>query len=115
VVRAPTVVAFYPGNASTAIDSTTDMATALDDFFYYFGPAQGSLEALGFQVTGIGSQTLRLVDGGKTIIFTVPKDSAELGYYFIAPGRPAVVYYGVQTGTDLVDAAKQYLRGNTRR
>jgi hypothetical protein len=57
----------------------------------------------------VGSRTLHVVDGGRATTFRVPRDSADLGFYFVAPGRDPAVYYGAQTDADLIDFARVYL------
>ena len=108
-VVGPTLIAFYPASATTLIDSSSDDATALDDFGYHLASAHDSLRALGFRVVSVGSRTLHVVHGATATTFRVPRDSADLGFYFVAPGRDPVVYYGAQAEDALIDAAHAYL------
>ena len=108
-VTGPTLIAFYPPGASTAIDAGDDEATALDDFGYHLASAIDSLRALGVRVESVGSRVLHVVQGGRTTVFTVPRDSADIGYYLVAPGQAPVVYHGVMADVDLIDAAQRYL------
>lgn len=108
-VRGPTLIAFWPPNAQAALDSGGDAATALDDFGYYLASADSALRALGFRVASVGGPTLHLITGARTATFLVPRDSADPGYYIVAPGQPPAISYGVQTDADLVDAARRYL------
>ena len=114
-VRGPTMVVFWPAQAQAAIDSGGDDATALDDFGFYRASADSALRALGVHMVNIEGSRFHLVSGDRTIEFGVPRDSAPLGYYLIAPGRAPTVLYGVQTDVDLVDAARQYLAGSASR
>lgn len=110
-VTGPTLIAFYPPNAAALIDSAGDAATALDDFGFHLASATDSLRTLGVRVTSIGSRTLHVVSDGATTVFRVPPNSVDLGYYFVAPGRPARVEYGARTDADLIDAAREHLLG----
>jgi hypothetical protein len=110
-VTGPTLIAFYPPSASALIDAGDDQATALDDFGYHLASATDSLRALGVRVVSVGSRVLHVVDGARTTVFAVPRDSADLGYYLVAPGRAPVVYHGVRADVELLDAAHEYLRG----
>jgi len=109
-VTGPTLIAFYPPNAAALIDAGGDAATALDDYGYHLASATDGLRALGVQVVSVGSRVLHVVQDGRPIVFTVPPDSADLGYYFAAPARAPAVYYGVRTDSDLLETAHQYLR-----
>ena len=108
-VVGPTLIAFYPASATAEIDSSSDEATALDDFGYHLASAHDSLRALGFRIVSVGSRTLTVVNGGATTTFRVPRDSADLGFYYVAPGRDPVVYYGAQAEDALIDFAHAYL------
>ncbi len=108
-VTGPTLIAFYPPSAATVIDAGDDAATALDDFGYHLASAIDSLRALGVRVESVGSRVLHVVQGGRTTVFTVPRDSADIGYYLVAPGQAPVVYHGVLADADLIDAAQRYL------
>jgi hypothetical protein len=107
-VTGPTLIAFFPPEASALLDSGGDDATALDDFGYHLASATDSLRALGVRVVGVGSRTLHVVADRQTTHFRVPQDSAEIGYYFVAPGRRPLVAYGVLTDSELIDAARQH-------
>jgi hypothetical protein len=108
-VTGPTLIAFLPPNAGALLDSAGDAATALDDFGYYLASASDSLRALGVRVVSVESRTLHVVVDGRTTVFRVARDSADLGYYLVAPGRAAVVRYGAQTDADLIDAVREHL------
>ena len=110
-ITGPTLIAFFPPDVSAQIDAGGDEATALDDFGHHLASATDSLRALGVRVVGVGTRTLHVVQDGRTNVFAVPRDSADLGYYLVAPGRPPLVQYGVLSDTDLVDVAQEYLRG----
>lgn len=108
-VTGPTLIAFYPPSAAAVIDAGDDAATALDDFGYHLASAIDSLRVLGVRVESVGSRVLHVVQGGRTTVFTVPRDSADIGYYLVAPGQAPVVYHGVLADADLIDAAQRYL------
>lgn len=113
VVDGPTLVAFYV--LPTHADSAGEVDAALDDYGYYLAEADSSLRVLGFRVQVVPSRTIHLVAGRDTAVFTVPPDSADIGYYFVAPGRAPAVFYGVQVGDQLVAEARAYLRPGTPR
>lgn len=114
-VRGPTLVAFWPARAQAALDSGGDDATALDDFGYHLASADSALRALGFRIVGVEGRRFHLVSGGWAAAFAVPADSADVGYYMIAPGRAPAVSYGVRTDDDLVATARQYLAAGAGR
>lgn len=114
-VRGPTLVAFWPAHAQAVLDSGGDGATALDDFGYHLASADSTLRALGFHVASVEGRRFHIVANGQTTTFVVPRDSAELGYYLIAPGRAPAISYGVQTDADLAETARQYLSAGGRR
>jgi hypothetical protein len=108
-------VAFWPAHAQAVIDGGGDGATALDDFGYHLASADSTLRALGFRVVSVEGPRFHVVSGGRATVFAAPRDSADLGYYLIAPGRAPTVFYGVQTDADLVQAARQYLAADVGR
>ena len=108
-IQGPTLVAFYPQVTQAQIDSSEDLATVLDDFSYHLSTAMDSLRLLGITVDDRPTGRLQLLDGGRRRQFLPAKDSADVGYVFLAPGRADRVYYGVMTNADLVAAAHAYL------
>jgi hypothetical protein len=114
-VRGPTLVAFWPTDAAAVLDSGGADASALDDFGHYLSAADSGLRSLGVRVVNVGGRTFHLITGGGAAAFTVPRDSSDIGYYLVAPGRPPVVYYGVQTDDDLLAAAQRYTLGRRER
>ena len=109
-IQGPTLVAFYPQVTQAQIDSSEDLATVLDDFSYHLSTAMDSLRALGITVEDRPTGRLQLLDGGRRRQFLPAKDSADVGYVFLAPGQAEKVYYGVMTNADLVEAAHAYLK-----
>jgi hypothetical protein len=112
-VRGPTLIAFV-GPTSTADSGNADLAEALGDFSYHLGTADSSLRSLGFRITVLESRRFYVVRGARVDTFTVPKDSADIGYYLVAPARAPAVSYGVQTNSDLIDAARHYIQVKAR-
>jgi hypothetical protein len=109
-ISGPTLIAFSPPSTSAAADSSHDVETAMDDFGYYLTSALDSLRAAGVRVVSVESRTLHVIDAGRATAFRVPSDSAELGYYLVAPGRAAEVQYGAQSDIDLIEWTRRYLR-----
>jgi hypothetical protein len=105
----PTLIAFSPVVTQAQVDSSEDLATVLDDFAYYLGAAQDSLHALGFKIVDVPYGTIHLFDKSGSRNITPARDSADVGYVFVAPGRPDRVFYGVMTNMDLAEAGHRFL------
>lgn len=105
VVHRPTIVAFFPPVTQSELrDQETN--EALSDFQFYAERVRDPLRKAGieFQVVYGHSFSVRL---GKTIT-TFRPGKADVGYYFIGPGRKPRVEYGVVTDVDLLKLAEQY-------
>ena len=113
-VRGPTLIGFVPANADAAVITDPDLGEALDDFEWHLRTADSTLRNLGFRITVVGGRRFYVVRGARVDTFTVPKDSADIGYYMVAPRRAAAMSYGVLTNSDLVEEARTYLQASTR-
>jgi len=116
VVTGPTLVAFFPSNTQARVDADSgDFATATDDFMYYLGNAQDSLAARGVKVEVRIADTLTLETpgaNGRRWQWVPQKDSSEVGYYLVTPGKAPLILYGVQVTEDLLEAVDRQ-RGAT--
>ena len=108
-VRGPTLVTFYPTVTQAQVDSNEDLATVLDDFSFHSSAARDSLLALGFTIVDHPPGIIRVIDGAVARDIALARDSAEVGFVFVAPGRRDRVLYGVTTSTDLIDAGHKFL------
>jgi len=115
LVHGPTLIAFYPDATQTHVDSNPDLATTLDDFSYHLSTAADSLRALGITVVQHPAGVIDLIDAHGRRRLVPAKDSADVGYAFVAPGRRNQLYYGVMTNSDLIAKARAFLRSTVRR
>ena len=109
VLNGPTIIAFFPAVTQAQVDSSEELSTVLDDFDYHLASARLSLRSLGFQVVERPRGSIRLLNGTSSREVSPASDSADVGYVFAAPGRPALISYGVMTDSDLIDAARAFL------
>jgi hypothetical protein len=114
MVHGPTLIAFFPGVSQAKVDSSADLATVLDDFSYHLSTAMDSLRALGITVVQHPAGIIDLIEAHGRRQFVPAKDSADVGYAFVAPGRRNQVYYGVMTNSDLITKARAFLRSADR-
>ncbi len=102
-----TLIAFYP-LGSPGEEPGEDLAAVLDDFSQHLYAAQDSLRALGFRVETQAVDSTRIVQDTLGVAFQLPKDSADVGYYFAVPGGPPMIVYGVRTSTEIVQRARDF-------
>ena len=107
VVASLTLIAFYP--SSPPADTDEELSTVLDDFSQHLSAARDSLRAMGFRIETQAVDSARVVQDTLGLTFQLPRDSADIGYYFAAPGRPPMIIYGVRTNTQIVQAAREFL------
>src|SRR3954469_18838551 len=106
-ITGPTLIAFYPPVRQAQVDSSDDLSEALGDFSFHLSAAQDSLRALGFTIVERPYDSLRVVEGATSREIKLSRDSAQLGYVFIAPGRRDEISYGVMTNMDLINTARR--------
>src|SRR5687768_230532 len=110
VLSGPTLIAFYPlGTPGEEPDE--DLGESLDDFSHHLSAARDSLRALGFTIETQAVDSTRIVQDTLGVAFQLPGDSADIGYYFAAPGRPPMIVYGVRTSTEIVQRARDFMSG----
>jgi len=103
-VQRSTVIAFCSLAGQTKIDS--DSNEALDDFEYYLGKVEGTLQRRGVDLREVNAVTFQMRVGNRLSTFHPRKD--QCGYLPIEPGKPPHVLYGVMTDDDLLEAASRY-------
>ncbi|MDQ3673753.1 MAG: hypothetical protein M3365_05200 [Gemmatimonadota bacterium] len=113
VLTGPTLIAFYPAALPVA-DTSEETSTVMDDFSHHLSTARDSLRAIGFRIEMRPVDSVLVRQDGRVIAFTPPKDSADIGYYFAAPGRAPVIVYGVRTNLELVQRGRAFLESNPR-
>lgn len=112
-VEGPTIVAFFRHVTDAEMDKNPDINEALGDFQLYATQAAPKLRALGVDFKVASATRFKLRIGKQVRDFRAGK--ADVGYYFIAPGKGPHVQYGVMTDVDLVDAARAYFNIDARR
>lgn len=105
-VKGPTIVAFFFPVSEREMRDNPDTNEALADFQLYAGQAREPLRKAGIDFEQLYTRSFR-VRIGKSVSRFVPEE-AEIGYYFVAPGKKPRVVYGVTTDEDLVSQAKEY-------
>jgi hypothetical protein len=105
-ITGPTVIAFFPAVTQDEIDKDLDTNDALDDFQWYVRQAHEPFAKSGIKLHVVYGSRLFVKIRGKTRIF-VPGE-AEVGYYFIMPGKKPFVSYGVNSDEGLFHDAREY-------
>ena len=90
-------------------EPSEDLSAALDDFSQHLSAARDSLRAMGFRVEMQAVDSTRIVQDTLGVTFQIPKDSADIGYYFAAPGGPPMIVYGVRTSAEIVQRARDFV------
>jgi hypothetical protein len=111
-VRGPVVVACYIPVPQARLDTDEDMATVFDDFSWHWSGASDSLRARGVVAEMRGGRWVKLLSAGRMRLVRCPR---PVGYVLAAPGRLPRVITGVETDSDLVDAAAAYFRWPERK
>jgi hypothetical protein len=101
-ITGPTVIAF----SSPATEDDQDANEALDDFQWYAGQVREPFAKAGIEFHEIQVRSFRVSIRGRVSVIR-PKD-AEIGYYFIAPGKKPLFHYGVETDSGLFEIAHDY-------
>ena len=106
VVNHSTVVAFFAPGTSAEPDADADANEALADFQLYATQVRKPLNDAGIDFEEIYSKSFQVQQG--TRITTFHPGKADVGYYFVAPGKEPRIEYGVRTDADLLQIAKEY-------
>lgn len=89
-----------------------DTNESLSDFQFYAQRVRAKLHDAGFDFREIYAMSFSVKCGARTENFHPQK--TKVGYYFIAPGKPPQVEYGVMTDTDILQVAKGYFRSTPK-
>ena len=106
VVNRPTIVAFFPPVTDAELSGNPDENESLADFQLYATRVRPKLNDAGIDFEEIYASSFALRCGAKTTTFHPEKE--RVGYYFIAPKKPARVEYGVMTEVDILRVAAEY-------
>jgi hypothetical protein len=109
VLTGPTLIAFYPATPAAGPDTSEEMSTVMDDFSHHLSTATDSIRAIGFRIEMRPANSIAISHAGRENVVNLPKDSADVGYYFAAPGKAPVILYGVRTNMDLIQSARAFL------
>jgi hypothetical protein len=112
VIVRPTIIAFFRHVTDPQMDKDPDMNEALGDFQLYAAQAGPKLRAAGIDFETASATRFKLEIGKHVRDFRAPK--ADVGYYFIAPGKEPHVEHGVMTDMDLIEAARKYFGIDSR-
>lgn len=106
VVRGNSIIAFFPPVSNSEMDKDPDLNEVLSDFQLYTSKARNPLRKMKIEFQVIYARSLRIRTGNRARTFR-PK-GADVGYYFMVPGKEPRVEYGVMTDTDLIQTAHEY-------
>jgi len=82
------------------------MTEALADFQFYARSVRAPLRKAGIEFYELYTHSFGLRVGNKWTTFWPAK--ANVGYYFVAPGKKPRIEYGVMTDSDLLQVANAY-------
>jgi hypothetical protein len=104
----PTVIAFFPPMTDAELDKNPDMNEVLGDFQLYASRAGPRLKQAGIDFEVASTVKFKVRDGSVVRAFKTGK--VGVGYYFVAPGKPPHVEYGVHDDLDILDIARKYFQ-----
>jgi hypothetical protein len=110
----PTLVAFF-GVSAAMLEQEPMLEQVLTDFQFSLERARPEIEGLQVDVHEIYDQVIELRTGDGALSVPVTQ-GLPVGYYFWAPGQPAVICRGVRVDSDVVTGARVFLedvRGGT--
>lgn len=113
VVSGDTIIAFFPPISDSELDKDPDLNETLSDFQFYVGNVRNPLRNMKIEFQVIYARSFRIRTGNNVRTFRPQK--ADVGYYFIAPGKKPRVEYGVMTDTDLIQVAHEYFGSCSKR
>jgi hypothetical protein len=105
-VTGPTLIAFFPSVTERELRDEPDTNETLSDFQFYASRSLGPLRKAGIDFQQLYTRSFR-IKTGKAVSRFQPVE-AQVGYYFIAPGKKPQVVYGVVTDDDLIRRATEY-------
>jgi hypothetical protein len=105
-IKGPTVIAFFSPVTKDELNKDADLNESLSDFQHHLQGAKLTLEKAEIKVHEIYAKSFTVKLPTSTTTFK-PKD-ADVGYYFIMPGKKPKIQYGVVTDVDLLYIASDY-------
>ena len=105
-IHGPTIVAFFRHVTDKEMESDPDTNEVLSDFQAYNSEVHDPLQKAGVEFRQTDSRSFRIRTGKRLLRFRAGK--TRVGYYFIAPGKPPHVEYGVMTRDGILDTARMY-------
>lgn len=110
-VRQPTIIAFFPPVTKSELEKdTSGLNEALSDFEVYAAQVQQRLRNTSVEFHVVYAHTFRVISGDDDTTFRPGK--VHVGYYFVAPGKPPRVEYGVETAADVIEVSLEYFGVN---
>src|ERR1700722_3006808 len=106
VAEGRTIVAFCPPTNDAELQKDADTNEALADFQLYATHVREPLKNAGIEFRELYAHSFR-VRVGKTVSTFRPAQ-ADIGYYFVVPGKRPRIEYGVMTDADLLHVANDY-------
>jgi hypothetical protein len=104
----PTVIAFFPPITDAELDRNPDMNEVLGDFQLYASRAGPRLKQAGIDFEVASAVKFKVRDD--RVVRTFKTGKVGVGYYFVAPGKPPHVEYGVHDDLDILDIARKYFQ-----
>jgi hypothetical protein len=105
-VHGPTIVAFFPPVTKTELQKDPDANEALADFQVYANSVREPLKKSGIEFHEIYAHSFQVHRGNTVTTFRPSK--AQVGYYFVVPGKKPRIEYGVMTDVGLLEIAHEY-------
>jgi hypothetical protein len=105
-VTRPTIVAFFPPVSQAELVKDPDTNESLSDFRFYASQVREPLKKAGVDFKEVYAHSFRVRLGNRVTTFRPVK--ADVGYYFVAPGKEPRIEYGVMTDADLLQIATEY-------
>ena len=112
VVSTRTVIAIWAVPNDSLLEAVEGLASLYDDFMYYLADARPRLDTLGIAndhaPLAWADRRLRVRTPDTTWTVGLPRDSSQVGYVFVMPGRPPRVHVGMLVDEELADSARAF-------
>jgi len=112
VIEGRTVVAFFPPANKPELEKDPDLNEALADFQVYAKRVREPLKRAGVEFHALYAHSFKVRLGRTVTTFRTTK--ADVGYYFVVPGKKPRIEYGVKTDADLLRTANEYFGISSR-
>jgi hypothetical protein len=106
VAEGRTIVGFFPPVNDAELQKDADTNEALADFQLYATHVREPLKNAGIEFRELHTRSFRVRVG--KVVTTFRPAKADVGYYFVVPGKKPRVEYGVMTDVDLLHVANDY-------